>query len=384
MFNSSHNYLSSEEEYYYNNTSFLNNKEFNLYKDNLLYKIKLIIEQEKLILKSFNYEIKLNKDELSELFNIQFKTINDAFKYISNCFIQGNITIKEIITNKIIKLNIIINEREKNNNIELNLIYNNINKDFIINKLYKENNEYKNKCNYLEKENNELKEELTKIKNEIEQIKLNQINNNSINNSNKNQKIDSNKDIFNNFKLNSELTKNSYCSNNINNTFIVFNSINSILYLVYSTYIKSIISFDLITQKINLEIKNAHKNYITNFRYCFDKANKKDIIMSVSDIDNNLKLWDANNWECILNLENINKQGFLNSAYFLNDKNNIYIISSNWNFKNAEKIKVFNIKGEKIKEINDSDDKAVFITSFYDIKKLKYYIITGNDRYIRS
>ena len=106
--------------------------------------------------------------------------------------------------------------------------------------------------------------------------------------------------------------------------------------------------------------------------------------MSVSDIDNNLKLWDANNWECILNLENVNKQGFLNSAYFLNDKNNIYIISSNWNFKNSEKIKVFNIKGEKIKEINDSDDKAVFITSFYDIKKLKYYIITGNDGYIRS
>ena len=107
--------------------------------------------------------------------------------------------------------------------------------------------------------------------------------------------------------------------------------------------------------------------------------------MSISDIDNNLKLWDGNNWECILNLDNTNRQGFLNSACFLYDKDNIYIVSSNWNFTNVEKIKVFNLKGEKIKEINDSEDKAaVFITSFYDIKNLKNYIITGNDGYIRS
>ena len=32
--------------------------------------------------------------------------------------------------------------------------------------------------------------------------------------------------------------------------------------------------------------------------------------MSVSAIDNNLKLWNIKNWECILNLENINKKGF--------------------------------------------------------------------------
>ena len=106
--------------------------------------------------------------------------------------------------------------------------------------------------------------------------------------------------------------------------------------------------------------------------------------MSLSDLDNHLKVWDANIWECILILNNINNNGFLNSACFLNDNDNIYLISSNWNFNDIENIKVFNMKGEIIKEINDSDDKTVYIKSFYDVKNTKYYIITGNDRYMKS
>ena len=106
--------------------------------------------------------------------------------------------------------------------------------------------------------------------------------------------------------------------------------------------------------------------------------------MSLSDLDNHIKLWDGNKWECILILEKINKQGFLNSACFLNENNNIFIVTSNWNFENNEGIKVYNIKGEKIKEINNSDDNTVYIKSYYDINELKYYIITGNDGYIKS
>jgi len=86
--------------------------------------------------------------------------------------------------------------------------------------------------------------------------------------------------------------------------------------------------------------------------------------MSLSDLDNHIKLWDGNKWECILILEKINKQGFLNSACFLSENNNIYIVTSNWNFENNEGIKVYNIKGEKIKEINNSDDNTVYIKSY--------------------
>ena len=59
---------------------------------------------------------------------------------------------------------------------------------------------------------------------------------------------------------------------NLDNTFIVFKSINNIYYLIYYTQEKSIISYNLITyQKIN-EIKNQDA---TNFRHYLDKKIKE-------------------------------------------------------------------------------------------------------------
>ena len=365
------------------NSNNLNQKAFIIYKDSLSYKIKLVIEEGFIKLKSLNYELKLSKEEFSNIIGIEFKTLNNAFNFIIDSFSLGNINLKEIISNKIIKLNI-IQKKGENNSIELNLINNNGNKDFIINEIY---NEHKNKFIFLEKENDQLRKELDKLKYEIKQLKLKQMNafKNNSNKSKKNEekKFDNFID-FNNLKLNSELTQNSYCSNSSNNTFIIFNSINNISYLVYSTSNKSIISYNFFSQKINIEIKNAHKNFISNFRHFCDIKNKKDIIMSLSDLDNQIKLWDCNIWECILILDNINTQGFLNSGCFLNDNDELYIITSNWSFNDVEKIKVFNINGEKIKEINDSNDKTVYITSYNDEVNSKNYIITGNDGYIKS
>ena len=365
---------------YNNNYDF---REFKIYNNNIPYNIKVIIVNDRILFKISNYELKLNKEEISSLININFNSLNDAFQFIIKCFIQGKINIKDISKNKIIKLNInlVDKDKDKNNIKELNLIHNNINKDFIFNELC---NEYNNKCNSLEKEINELKEKLNLINYEMDEMKLKTINNeNNDDETNKKDELKSNYN-FNNLNLKYELTNNSYCSNNINNTFVVFKSVNNIIYLVYATYNKSIISYNLDSEKINIEIKNAHKNYITNFRHCFDSINKKDLIMSISDLDNHLKLWDANIWECILIFENINNQGFLNSACFLIDNFNIYIISSNWNFNNVENIKVFDIKGNKIKEINDSNYSTVYIKSFYDYKNCKNYIITGNDGFIKS
>ena len=50
--------------------------------------------------------------------------------------------------------------------------------------------------------------------------------------------------------------------------------------------------------------------------------------MSASCFDNNIKVWDANNWDCILNLTKINKEGILLSSCFLNINNNIYVVTS--------------------------------------------------------
>ena len=106
--------------------------------------------------------------------------------------------------------------------------------------------------------------------------------------------------------------------------------------------------------------------------------------MSVSMIDNNIRIWNANNWECIQNITNINKVGRLLSACFLKENNKIFIITSNLgNNNNSENIKVFDLNGYKIKEIN-YNEKTFFIDIYYDNRLSKNFIITGNQGYIKS
>ena len=89
--------------------------------------------------------------------------------------------------------------------------------------------------------------------------------------------------------------------------------------------------------------------------------------MSISYQDNILKLWNVSNWECSLNISNINNEGYLFSACFLKKNNQNYIITSNLNWNsNPEKIKIFDFNGNKIKEINESNENTLFVDSFYD------------------
>ena len=201
----------------------------------------------------------------------------------------------------------------------------------------------------------------------------------------------SNKNLINNercppnLKLYSEISKNSYGCFDLDNTFTAFKSVSEYLFLVYSTKSKSLICYDLIKFQLIIEIKYAHNIYITNVRHFLDKKNKRDLIISISDRDNNLKLWNVNNWECIIEISNVNNNGFLCSACLLNEKDNIYIISSNCNmFGETEKIKVFDLEKNIIKEINDSDEKIYFIDSYYDKQNDKLYLLTGNMNYIKS
>ena len=181
------------------------------------------------------------------------------------------------------------------------------------------------------------------------------------------------------------ITKDSFPDACLDNIFCIFKSINDIYYIIYTNKNRSIISLNLVNNdKIN-EIKNAHEETIRNFRYYLDKINKRDLIISISCKDNNIKLWNINNMECLLNIKNINKEGALFSACFLYDNNGYYILSSNCNFNGeSERIKIFDLKGNIIKEINDSNDKIFFIDSYYDSKLSKLYIITGNQGYVKS
>ena len=84
------------------------------------------------------------------------------------------------------------------------------------------------------------------------------------------------------------ITKDSYTNGILDNTFILFNSINDLLYLIYSKR-NSIISFNLNNNKKINEIKNAHDEDISNFRHYLDKINKIDFLLSLSKNINNIK-----------------------------------------------------------------------------------------------
>jgi hypothetical protein len=106
--------------------------------------------------------------------------------------------------------------------------------------------------------------------------------------------------------------------------------------------------------------------------------------MSISSKNNNIKIWNIKNWECILNMYDVYKKGWLFSACFISEKNNNYIITSNCNGVESDSIKVFDFKGTKIKKIKDSKDETLFISTYYDKDFSNNYIITGNCNYVKS
>ena len=185
-----------------------------------------------------------------------------------------------------------------------------------------------------------------------------------------------------NIKFLNCLANDSYAYIGLDNTFIVFNSINNIMNLIYTNESKSIISYNLITNKKINEIKNAHEYYIINLRYYQDIFNKSDLIISISCYDNNIKLWNIRNFECLLSFKNEDNQCD-SLACFLNDNNQNYIVSINNSFK--YKLDVINFKGELIKEIKDYYNNRTFIIdTYYDNKLSKNFIITGNEGFVKS
>ena len=299
-------------------------REFTLLKNEKKYSIEIILNNNEIFIKSLNYQKTLNIEGFYKYFDIKLITMEEAYNFIINLFIFNKVIIKDISNDNeiILILTIFDNKLKIYRNIELIL-------------LNTENTFY-------------------------------------------------NKDPNNIHFLNT-LSSNAYSCYSVDKTFIVFKAKNKISYLIFASEDVSIICFSLNSERIVTEIKNAHeREYITNLSHCYQEKNNMDILMSVSGDNNNIKLWNISNWKCILNITNINQIGFLESACILNFKNEFYIISSNWNYEDVEKIKVYDFKGNKIKEIANSDEKTYFINTFYDTQQSTYYIIAGNYNYLKS
>lgn len=177
----------------------------------------------------------------------------------------------------------------------------------------------------------------------------------------------------------------SFCYCHLGNTFCIFQSINNALNLIYTGENKAIIIYDLNDNKKLNEIKNAHKEYITDFKHFLDKNKKMDLIMTTSTEDNNIKIWNFHDFECLLNLEKIYDDGLIYSPCFFTDNNQQFIIVSNCNWDNhSDKMKVFDLNGKQIKEIDNLDEQILFTDVYDDNMVSKKYIIVGTTHCAKS
>ena len=131
------------------------------------------------------------------------------------------------------------------------------------------------------------------------------------------------------------------------NTFIVFNSINDILYLVYSNFKNNIICVNLKNNEKICEIIND--SLISNYNHYLDEKNKRDLLMTISSQNKEIKIWDMKNIECIFKH---NIEGSICSGNFLNDNDNLYLVVNISNFENNEgEISIYDFHQNKIKKI---------------------------------
>ena len=336
-------------QYINNNSPEYDLEEYYLFKENKIYKISIELLNDNIIIKSNKYSINFNTYDLSLILKINFNSINIAYNYILNIFEKNNVTIKNISNKKEITLIFKLNNEK---NIEFVLLYNEKKNNFIFNEIKE-----------LKKEIYNLKNENNKLKREINNLKIYHY---------KNPK---------NIKFHSNIVKNSVCLNPEYKTFTVFKSIDDLFYLIYYSTNISMICYELNERKIIKEIKNDICGDITNIKHYLDKQNKRDLILTLSSTCVSLKLYDVNDWKCILDIKNIYDGGRLRSSDFLNDNEQIYIITSHYSQGIDGKsgpIKIFDLNGKKIKEIKDSkDENTIFIISYYDNKINKNYIIAG-------
>ena len=124
----------------------------------------------------------------------------------------------------------------------------------------------------------------------------------TIENNNQNIKVEYYEDTNNKNKNNIKLIFNSNPKHisfkkdlyiDMSKYFLIFKSINNIIYLIKSYNNNSILLYSLIKFSLTSEIKNAHKDQIIEFSYFLDEIQKRDLVISLST-DNNIKLWNLN------------------------------------------------------------------------------------------
>ena len=148
-------------------------KEYTLKKDDIYFTFLIRTTQDKILINSNYYEIGLNKDELSNLTNINFGDIDKASIFLNNLFNQGFAKIKTI-KSETIELELIINNSQ-NKRINLCLSENLDNQYYLFKDLYQKQVKLEKEINFLKEDNFKLRQENMFIKNELNNKFINEL-----------------------------------------------------------------------------------------------------------------------------------------------------------------------------------------------------------------
>lgn len=163
-------------------------QEFFLMNNNSIIEIIICKTNQEIIIKSNNYEVKLNQHNIENLMQTKFESIEKVYNFFLNLFQLNSIMIKEIIINKSMTLTFIQNGKIK----EIILLYNSDSKNITH---YELNSEFKNLFN-----------DIAQIKNEVHEMS-------KIINSNQNKKEDNEQDGFYISKSDFQILKNFLVDN---------------------------------------------------------------------------------------------------------------------------------------------------------------------------
>ena len=164
------------------------------------------------------------------------------------------------------------------------------------------------------------------------------------------------------------------------NSFLVYESINNNLNMVYQNKNYSIVCYNIDSSQKMVEIKFGKKQcyYSAIFNHIKDINNKFDLIIIGFIFSYIVQIWETEKWNCILSLSlsNINRFGRLGPLNFLRNQNAIFFVTS-FNSSEIKAIKVFDLYGKKIKDINNSDKNVFYLEIFKENNN--NYIIIGSD-----
>ena len=168
-----------------------------------------------------------------------------------------------------------------------------------------------------------------------------------------------------------------------NNGICLFKSIDNILVLSYcmSLFKSQIVSYDIVDKRI-IHIIKSFDGASFHIKHYLDENNKADLLLQILSGDeeykilNNIYIWNFNNLECIFHLEKIYSEGLIYSASLLKENNQFYLITSNTRGKELlYPMKVFDLKGNKVKEIKNIKSNINYMDIYYDINLKKNFVI---------